>query len=54
MEKSARTARVEKPHPAQRDRHTLPSWYRRVLLISFKENREVNIYDFNEDLSELE
>jgi hypothetical protein len=54
MGKSARTSRVEKPRPAQRDRRTLPSWYRRVLLISLKENREVNGYDFDEDLSELE
>ncbi|KIW41795.1 uncharacterized protein PV06_05408 [Exophiala oligosperma] len=49
-----RTSRVEKPRPAQRDRRTPPSWYRRALLISFKENGEVNAYDFDEDLSELE
>jgi hypothetical protein len=54
MGKSARTARVEEPRLAQRDRRALPSWYPRVLLISFKEDREVNGYDFDEDLSELE
>jgi hypothetical protein len=50
----ARASRVEKSCHAQRDRRTLPSWYYRVQVISFKGNRQVNGYDFDEDLSELE
>jgi hypothetical protein len=50
----ARTSRVEKSRRTQRDSRTLPSWYYRVQGISFKENREVRGYDFDEDLSEME
>src|SRR5665213_3861596 len=50
----ARASRVKKSCHAQRDSRTLPSWYYRVQVISFRENREVNGYDFDEDLSELE
>ena len=50
----ARASHVKKSSRAQRHHRTLLSWYRLVLLISYKENTEVNGYDFEEDLSELE
>jgi hypothetical protein len=50
----ARSSRVEKSRRTQRYSRTLPSWYYRIQAISFKENREINAYDFDEDLSEME
>ena len=50
----ARALGVMKSRSAHRDSRTLPSWYYRVQALSFKENREVNANDFDEDLSEPE
>ncbi|AEO57899.1 hypothetical protein MYCTH_2304632 [Thermothelomyces thermophilus ATCC 42464] len=49
-----RASRVEKSSHSQRGSRTLPAWYYRVRTVSFKEDREVHDYDFDEDLSEPE
>lgn len=50
----AKASRVEKPRHALKDTRDLPSWYFRVLAFSYKGDRDVRPWDFDEDLSELE
>ena len=50
----SKASRVEKPPRAKKDSRSLPSWYFRVLAFSYDGDREVEPWDFDEDLSELE
>jgi hypothetical protein len=47
-------SRIEKPRRPQRDRRELPSWYYRVYAFSYNGDRDVEPWDFDEDISDLE
>lgn len=46
--------RIEKPPRPKRGRYDLPSWYYRVHAFSYKGDRDVQPWDFDEDISDLE
>lgn len=50
-----RASRIEKtPRPQKQKRRYPPAWYTRLLVMTIRTDREVEGYDFDEDISELE
>lgn len=50
----ARTSRIKKHTGQQKQKRNYPAWYIRLLRLTITGDRDVEEYDFDEDISELE